>query len=293
MINANSTLKILVIDDEKISRLKIKANLSDHRIFEAASYSEALEKLQDQFDICFIDLNLDDQSTELFGLEILKLTVKKGIYSVIMSSLSDEEIIEHAYTLGCNDYYAKGNEEESIKDTINRFFLKKNNHLENYFFTEVIPTKSQLQKETLKNIIPFFESKLPICILGESGTGKTFLARKIHEQSKRTGQFVEVSCGAFSEELLDAELFGHSKGAFSGATTDNKGKLALANKGTLFLDEIGSMSESMQAKLLKAIEEKTFYQVNSDKVIHSDFRIICATLDNLEDKIKRGQFILS
>lgn len=290
MLQNPGVLKILVIDDEKISRLKIKSHLRDHLIIEAGSYSEALERLDDQYDICFIDLNLDDQSTELFGLEILKLTVKKGIYSVIMSSLSDEEIIEHAYSLGCNDYYSKGKEAESIKDTIHRFFLKKNNHTENYFFSEVLPTKSVLQKNAVKNIIPFFESDMAICILGESGTGKTYLARKIHEQSKRAGQFVEVNCGALSEELLDAELFGHSKGAFTGATSDNKGKLFLANKGTLFLDEIGSMSESMQAKLLKAIEEKTFYQVNSDKIIHSDFRIICATLDNLEEKIKKGQF---
>ena len=115
-------------------------------------------------------------------------------------------------------------------------------------------------------------------------------AKKIHEQSKRIGSFVEVNCGGLSEDLLDAELFGHGKGAFTGASSENKGKLFLANNGTLFLDEIGSMSESMQKKLLKAIEEKSFYAVNSDKIVHSDFRVICATLDNLEDKILKGQF---
>ena len=204
-------LKILIVDDEKLSRIKIKSHLSSHYIVEAASYEEAVTKLSQSFDLCFLDLNLDN-GMELLGFEVLKIAVSKGIYSVVMSSLHDDEIIEHAYEIGCNDYYSKGNEQTSI----------------------------------------------PICLLGESGTGKTFLAKEIHEQSKRTGGFVAVNCAALSEELLESELFGHAKGAYTGAHSEVKGKLALANNGTLFLDEIGSMSLTMQTKLLKAIEEKTF-----------------------------------
>lgn len=284
-------LKILVIDDDKLSRIKMKSNLNDHLVIEAASYDEAVTKLSAfNFDLCFIDLNLDNSDNELLGLEILKITVSEGIYSVIMTSLHDEEIIEHAYAIGCNDYYTKGQEKASISDTLNRFLLSKNDYLENFFFKEIFPTKSKEQKEILKKIIPVIQTNIPICILGESGTGKTFLAQEIHEQSKRSGPFVAVNCAAMSEELLEAELFGYNKGAFTGATSDSKGKLALANNGTLFLDEIGSMSSSMQAKLLKAIEEKAFYQVNSDKMIKSDFRVISATLDNLDEKIKSGEF---
>lgn len=284
-------LKILVIDDDKLSRIKMKSHLEDHQVIEAATYQEALKKLSAfNFDLCFIDLNLDNTDNELLGLEILKITVHKGIYSVIMTSLHDEEIIEHAYEMGCNDYYTKGQEKASISDTLNRFLLSKNDYLENHFFKEIFPTKSKEQKEILKKIIPVIQTNIPICILGESGTGKTFLAKEIHEQSKRSGPFVAVNCAAMSEELLEGELFGYTKGAFTGATSDSKGKLALANNGTLFLDEIGSMSPGMQSKLLKAIEEKAFYQVNSDKMIKSDFRIISATLDNLEEKIKSGEF---
>lgn len=283
-------LKILVVDDDKLSRLKIKSHLTDHQVVEAASYAEALEKLEGAFDLCFIDLNLDSSDTELLGFEILKITVHKGIYSVIMSSLHEDDIIEHAYEIGCNDYYSKGKEKASIADTLNRYLLSKNDYLENFFFKEIFPTKSKKQKDTLKRIIPFIQGPFSICLLGESGTGKTFLAKEIHEQSKRPGPFVAVNCAAFSEELLEAELFGHAKGAYTGATSESKGKLFLANHGTLFLDEIGSMSLGMQAKLLKAIEEKSFYPVNSDKLVKSDFRILSATLDNLEEKIKSGEF---
>ena len=282
-------LKILIVDDEKLSRIKIKSHLSSHYIVEAASYEEAVTKLSQSFDLCFLDLNLDN-GMELLGFEVLKIAVSKGIYSVVMSSLHDDEIIEHAYEIGCNDYYSKGNEQASISDTLNRFLLTKNDYLENHFLKEIFPTKSNQQKDIIKKIIPVIQTSIPICLLGESGTGKTFLAKEIHEQSKRTGGFVAVNCAALSEELLESELFGHAKGAYTGAHSEVKGKLALANNGTLFLDEIGSMSLTMQTKLLKAIEEKTFYQVNSDKVVKSDFRIISATLDNLEEKIKLGEF---
>ncbi len=283
-------LRILVVDDEKLSRLKIKAHLKDHYVVEAATYDDAVLKLNNTYDLCFIDLNLDNTGVELLGLELLKLASQKGIYSVVMSSLHDETIIEHAYELGCSDYYSKGNEEASIADTLNRYLLSKNDYLENYIFTEVFPTKSKAQKDIIKKMVPVIATDLPLCLLGESGTGKTFLAKEIHDQSKRSGPFVAVNCAALSEDLLEAELFGHAKGAFTGANAEVKGKLALANGGTLFLDEIGSMSKGLQSKLLKAIEEKSFYQVNSDKLIKSDFRIISATLDNLEDKIKAGDF---
>lgn len=283
-------LKILIVDDEKLSRIKIRSNLSGHSIVEAASYEEAVDKLEQKFDLCLIDLNLDSSGVELLGFEVLKIAVQKGLYSVVMSSLSDDEIIEHAYELGCNDYYSKGNEKASIADTLNRYLLTKNDYLESYFLKEIFPTKSREQKSIISKIVPVIQTVIPICLLGESGTGKTFLAKEIHEQSKRSGPFIAVNCAALSTELLESELFGHSKGAFTGAHTDSKGKLGLANHGTLFLDEIGSMSLSMQSKLLKAIEEKSFYPVNSDKIVRSDFRIISATLDNLEEKIKSGSF---
>lgn len=282
-------LKVLIVDDEKIARMRLKMHLKDFEITEADSFDSALFELKNNFDLCFIDLNLDDQSTELFGLEVLKVCVSKNIYTVVMSSLSDEDIIEHAYQLGCNEYYSKGKEENSIRDVVINFYKHsagENSTLKNALFH----TNSPLQKKIFNTLYPFIKTEIPICILGESGTGKTFIAAKIHEYSNRAGNFVEINCGALSEELLDAELFGHGKGAYSGASTEQKGKLLLANGGTLFLDEIGSMSEKMQAKLLKAIEEKSFYPINSDKIVRSEFRLITATLESLENKIKAGTF---
>jgi DNA-binding NtrC family response regulator len=282
-------LRALIVDDEKIARMRLKMHLKDFEITEADNFESAILELKKDFDLCFIDLNLDDQSTELFGLEVLKVSVSKKIYSVVMSSVNDEDIIEHAYQIGCNEFYNKGKEESSIKDIVNNFMKSRSS--ENYLTTELLfHTNSTSQEKIFKTLTPFIKTEIPICILGETGTGKTFIASKIHEYSERLGQFVEVNCGALSEELLDAELFGHSKGAYSGATGEQKGKLLLANGGTLFLDEIGSMSEKMQAKLLKAIEEKSFYPINSDKLVRSDFRLISATLEDLENKIKSGSF---
>lgn len=283
-------LKILIVDDEKLSRIKIRSHLSNHQVVEAGTYEDAVSKLNQNFDLCFIDLNLDNSGVELLGFEVLKIAVSKGIYSVVMSSLQEDDIVEHAYEIGCNDFYAKGLEKASISDTLNRYLLTKNDYLENHFFKEIFPTKSKEQKAIIKKIIPVIQTSIPICLLGESGTGKTYLAKEIHDQSKLAGAFVAVNCAAMSEELLEAELFGHAKGAYTGADSEAKGKLALANNGTLFLDEIGSMSLGMQTKLLKAIEEKSFYQVNSDKMVKSEFRLISATLDNLEEKIKSGKF---
>jgi DNA-binding NtrC family response regulator len=126
--------------------------------------------------------------------------------------------------------------------------------------------------------------------LGESGTGKSHLARAIHHLSKRKGYFVEINCAALTGDTLRSELFGHTKGSFTGAVSDTVGKLSHAHNGTLFLDEIGSMSFDMQEALLKAIEEKSYYPIGSNKLVKSDFRVISATLDNLEAKIRTGKF---
>lgn len=284
-------LTILLVDDEKASRLRLKSQLKTFHLLEASNLDEALKLIaENPIDMAFVDLNLDPSTQELMGFMVLKAAVEKGIYCVVMSSHSDDEIIEHAYELGCHNFYAKGDEKQNILSIVNRYLLEKNDFTQNHFLNEILKTKSLEQQKEVAKIIPFIETDLPINLHGESGTGKTFLAQVIHRLSKRSGEFVQINCAALADELLEAELFGYKKGAFTGATEDKKGKIQLAHQGTLFLDELGSMSLKMQAKLLKAIEEKSFYPVNSDKIVHADFRVISATLDNLEDKIKKGEF---
>jgi DNA-binding NtrC family response regulator len=284
-------MKILVVDDQKLARMNIVNQLDNSfTIIESPTYEDALRKLTNHtFDICYIDLRLDD-SKELKGLKLLPEAVKRGIYTVVMTAVEDEKAAEMAYDLGCQDVYIKGNEKEHIADTINRFLLSKDSFTEEILFKDIIQTQNKKYKDDLKKLLKIIPTEIPICVLGESGTGKSYLAKAIHDLSKRKGNFVELNCATFSGDTLKSELFGHTKGSFTGAVSDKTGKLLEANNGTLFLDEIGSMSLEMQESLLKAIEEKAFYPVGSNKMVKSDFRVICATLDDLEFLIRSGKF---
>lgn len=284
-------MKVLIVDDEKLARMNILNQFDDSfNVIESSSYEDAIIKIENQvFDICYIDLKLDD-SKELLGLALIPLSIKRGFYTVVMTSIEDEKIAEMAYGLGCQDVYNKGNEKGHILETVSRYFLSKESFTEGHLFKDVIQTQNKKYKEDLKKLLKVLPTEIPICLLGESGTGKSHLARTIHELSKRKGKFVELNCSTFNGDTLKSELFGHTKGSFTGAASDKAGKLFEANNGTLFLDEIGSMSLEMQEGLLKAIEEKVFYPVGSNKLVKSEFRVICATLDNLETLIRSGKF---
>lgn len=284
-------MKVLIVDDEKLARLNIVNQLDDgFTIIESASYEDALRKIENHtFDICYIDLKLDG-SKELSGLRLVPLSIKRGFYTVVMTSTDDEQIVEMAYDLGCQDVYNKGNEKEHISETLNRYFLSKDSFTEGHLFKDLIQTQNKKYKEELKKLLQIVPTEIAICLLGESGTGKSHLARTIHELSKRKGKFIELNCAIFNTDTFRSELFGYAKGSFNGAISDKVGKLLEANNGTLFLDEIGSMSLEMQEELLKAIEEKVFYPVGSNKIVKSEFRIIFSTHDNLESLFKSGKF---
>ena len=284
-------MKILVVDDHKLARMNIMNQLDNSfTVIESPTYEDALRKITNHtFDICYIDLRLDD-SKELKGLKLLPEAVKRGVYTVVMTAVEDEKAVEMAYDLGCQDVYIKGNEKDHISETINRFLLSKDSFTEEVLFKDVIQTQNKKYKDDLKKLLKIIPTEIPVCILGESGTGKSYLAKAIHDLSKRKGNFVELNCATLSGDTLKSELFGHTKGSFTGAVSDKSGKLLEANNGTLFLDEIGSMSLEMQESLLKAIEEKAFYPVGSNKLVKSDFRVICATLDDLEFLIRSGKF---
>ena len=282
-------LKILVIEDDKLTQKVMAKYLGGHNIEFAEDRASAEKKLESaDFNICFIDLKLggnDDYS----GLKLIPMASSKGVYSVIMSSCDSEDIVNKAHELGCNDFYVKGNEETNIGKILAKYLQAGSSKSTDDIFSNKFVTEDKSTRTSIKEALKYATSELPILILGPSGTGKTCLAKIIHDHSHREGEFVSINCSAYTEDLLEAELFGYKKGAFTGANENRKGKLLQAHSGTLFLDEIGSMSLNMQTKLLKAIEERSFYPVGAEKPEHSEFRIISATLEDLQKLLAQSK----
>lgn len=285
----SSKLKILIVEDDLLSRLSLKARLETQgEVHEASSKEDALilvEKIS--FDMAFIDLDLE---SELAGLEIIAGLSEKKTYTVVLSGRVDESVIERAYQLGCRDYLSKPFTKTSIELILKKYSNAANRvqtlqKLKDTFLTDDI----SLVKE-LEVIDQALLSTRPILITGESGTGKTFLAKFIHQLSGSSTPFVHLNCAEISESLIESELFGYEKGAFTGAQKNKKGMLELADGGILFLDEIATMPLSIQKKLLKAIEEKSFFPLGSEKIVRSQFRLISATCENLKTKIDSGEF---
>jgi len=281
-------LSILVVEDDPLARKVMASHLGEHAVDFASDEAAAKEKLKTgRHDLCFIDLELAD-GKESSGLNLIPLATAQGTYAVVMSGHDSEKFVERAYALGCDDFYSKGNEAVNVGRILERFLGRREKSDKNIFAERFI-TDDAAMRALITDALKYAPSDLPIIILGPSGTGKTSLAQIIHDHSHRTGEFVAINCSAYTEDLLEAELFGYRKGAFTGAGDSRKGKLLAAHQGTLFLDEIGSMSLKMQTKLLKAIEEKSFYPLGSDKPEKSQFRIISATLEDLQGLIKAGK----
>lgn len=283
-------LKILVVEDDALARKIMAKNLSEHETDFASDKKSALTKIKkSSYDICFIDLLLGE-SDDYSGLKILPKAKESGFYCVVISSSNSQEIIEKAYSAGADDFYVKGNENTAIKEVLTRFINSRKIAVNSdRIFSEEFFANDKETRDSVLELLKNASANLPVLILGPTGSGKTTLAYLVHKYSGRRGPFVDINCAAYNEELLEIELFGYSKGAFTGALDRRTGKLKEANGGTLFLDEIGTMSLSMQSKLLKAIEEKSFYPVGCDKKESSDFRIISATLEDPERLIKEGK----
>lgn len=282
-------LKILVAEDDPMAQELMAGQLTGHRVDFAADAGTAQEKLASgKHDICFIDLKLGEKDS-FSGLALIAAAKAKGAYSVVMSGHDAQEVVDKAYALGCDDFHAKGSEKTGVGAVLARFLNKRQDYAQRNLFKQGFITEDAETRAGILEALNYASANLPVLILGPSGTGKTNLARIIHEHSGRRGEFVAINCSALTDELLEAELFGFKKGAFTGATENRKGKLLAADQGTLFLDEIGSMSVKIQTKLLKAIEERSFYPLGSDKPETSQFRVISATLEDLPSLIKTGK----
>ena len=283
-------LKILLVEDDLLSRMSLQSKLIQWgEVVEANSKIVAMEAIKENhFDLAFVDLDLE---AELLGLDVISTLAEKKIHSIVLSGREDETVIEKAYQLGCGDYLAKPFTQSSLEMVFKKFSSKENKNQTLQKLKDIFMTDDLSLVKELETIEQALLSQRPIFITGESGTGKTFLAKFIHHLSgKKNTPFIHLNCAELSESLIESELFGYEKGAFTGAQKSKKGMLELADGGILFLDEIATMPISIQKKLLKAIEEKSFYPLGSEKLVHTDFRLISATCEDLKEKISLGQF---
>jgi len=277
-------------EDDPLFALAIKAHLEKFGTVEHASTKEEAFRLLSikKYDLVFADLYYGDSPD---GLSIIQMAQRLGNYSVVLSGTDDDELTEKAYLNGCRDYIPKLH----FKDNIDRVFEKYINQnkaassnvlIKNSYITQDDETLEEL--ESLKFLGRASKS---IFISGPTGTGKGVIAKLIHELCGGVDDnFISVNCSAFNSQLLESELFGHEKGAFTGASSKKLGKLELADGGTLFLDEVATMPKELQVKLLKAVEERSFYRVGGEKKVVSGFRVISASWENIFDLLRSGEF---
>lgn len=283
-------LRILIVDDDELFQIGLEVHLEKYgTITKTQSAEKAMELIRKNvYDLAFIDLWMDGKLT---GLELVKEASHFKVYSVILSGSDDDTNIMKAYELGCKDYLSKINYRKTI-DKVLSSVLKNSTEKEDLeLISNNIITSDETLTKKIINAKTILENKKSIYLGGETGVGKTKLAKLIHELAGNSEKnFIHLNCAEIPEGLVESELFGHVKGAFTGAMNSKKGKLLLADHGTLFLDEVATLSLGTQAKLLKALEEKIFYPVGSDEQVKSNFTIISATCENLEKLVKDGKF---
>jgi DNA-binding NtrC family response regulator len=280
-------LSFLIIEDDKYARLNLREILQPFGVVEeAVNVENAKLKLSERFyDIVFTDIELGDHS----GVNLIANIVKKGSHCIVVSSFESEETIEMAYTLGAKHYLSKFKLKDQLPVYIQKFIHTREEKFEKILKEDLITQDEELIHD-LRRLCDVNWKNQTLFISGPTGTGKSLLGKLIHTITHPDAPLVHLNCSEISENLLESELFGHEKGAFTGADQKKDGKLKLAHSGTLFLDEVATMPISMQQKLLKALDEKTFYPVGSSTPIKSDFTLITATCENLQQMISKKEF---
>lgn len=293
-------LKILIVDDEPSHRLMLFAHLkSDYDVSEASDGFQAVEAVKQQFyDLVIMDIRMPGMDG-LAALRQIK-AISPGIVVFIMTAFQSVETAREALRQGASDYIVKPVDAEELLGNIKREFsyrdLQRENtllkeRLDEQFTDSNIIARSAMMREVLQSVGLIAPSDATVLILGESGTGKELIANLIHARSPRSKKpFIKINCAALTETLLESELFGHEKGAFTGATGRKLGRFELADGGSLFLDEVGEMSQTTQVKLLRVLQEQQFERVGGTETITVDIRIITATNKDILEEVKANRF---
>ncbi|MEW6509729.1 MAG: sigma-54 dependent transcriptional regulator [Bacteroidota bacterium] len=292
---------ILVVDDDKAFRVATKTLLEDEGfvVATAASGDEALTKMEtEQFDLVLSDMVMGKMS----GVELLaNVKAKRPDLPVIMvTGFGSIQTAVEAMRLGASDYLTKPSNNDELLIKIRRALEMQDKERQlrslreelqgTYSFGNMV-SRSPVMQEVIRQVQQVADTDVTILIQGESGTGKELVARALHFNSKRSLKpFVVVNCSAIPENLLESELFGYERGAFTGATRQRAGKFEEANNGTLFLDEIGDISPAVQTKLLRALQDKTFERVGGTGSISVNTRVVAATNRNLDVMVRQGDF---
>ena len=296
-----SSIKILIVDDELIMRESLAGWLErdGHVVQTAASGEEALEKINEtHFNILLVDIKMEGIS----GLDVLRKVKESDPDAevVMITAYGSIPSAIEAMKDGAFDYMLKPFDPNELGVLIEKIIQHQEQARENIYLKEQYKDRTRFesmigQSKPMQEIFDLICDVAPmdstVLITGETGTGKGLAAKAIHtNSSRRNGPFVTVNCGAIPEHLMESELFGHQKGAFTDAKETKKGRLELAHGGTLFLDEIGEISMRMQIDLLRVLEDRVFYRVGGTQPIEADFRVIAATNRDLEAAIKSGDF---
>ncbi|EAQ50738.1 MULTISPECIES: sigma-54-dependent transcriptional regulator [Leeuwenhoekiella] len=292
--------KILIIEDEAaIRRVLVKILTEENKAYQVEEAEDGLagmEKIKDNdYDLVLCDIKMP----KMDGVEVLEATkkVKPEIPMVMISGHGDLDTAVNTMRLGAFDYISKPPDLNRLLNTVRNALDRKNLVVENTRLKKKVSKQYEMigESDPITKIKDIIEKVAPtearVLITGPNGTGKELVAHWLHEKSDRAkGPMVEVNCAAIPSELIESELFGHVKGAFTSANKDRAGKFEAANGGTIFLDEIGDMSLSAQAKVLRALQESRVSRVGSDKDIKVDVRVLAATNKDLKKEIADGKF---
>ena len=292
--------KILIIEDEEPIRRVLKKILSeendDFKLFEAEDGKQGINLiLEEDYDLILCDIKMP----KMDGLEVLETSRNKGVTTpfIMLTGHGNVETAVHAMKNGAYDFIPKPPDLNRLLISVRNAIESKHLIKENVFLKKKIAKKYEIIgnsfkiKEVIEMIDKVAQTQARILITGQNGTGKELVANQIHQKSNRSkSPLIEVNCAAIPSELIESELFGHLKGAFTSAIKDRKGKFEAASGGTLFLDEIGDLSLGAQAKVLRALQENKVQRVGSDKDISVDVRVLAATNKNLKEEITAGRF---